>query len=170
MNKSVQYAKAVLFGDIVAPAQVRKVCENFLYEYYVLQDDDNYQFKWNVKIEKKINKIIKQLNFARGAKSAQPMYPNLALFQWFLIQNIFCWVYKEFPTKRKVREVVFTVARKNAKSVLSCIIHLIAFFLDEENQTHYIGSNTKQQASIIFDELVSIVNSTIFKFLYISPL
>jgi phage terminase large subunit-like protein len=160
MNKSVQYAKAVVFGDIVAPSQVRQSCVNFLYEYYWLQDQPDYQFKWNVKIEKKVDKIIQNLNFARGAKSAQPMFPNLALFQWFLIQNIFCWVYKEFPTKRKIREVVFTVARKNAKSVLACIIHIIGFFLDEENQTHYIGSNTKQQATIIFDELVSIIKSS----------
>ncbi|SEA91353.1 terminase TerL endonuclease subunit [Bacillus nitratireducens] len=160
MNKSVAYAKAVVFGDIVAPSQVRQACINFLHEYYVLQDRDDYTYKWNTKIEKKINKIIKNLNFARGAKSAQPMFLNLALFQWFIIQNTFCWVYKEFPTKRKVREVIFTVARKNAKSVLSCIIHIIGFFLDEANQTHYIGSNTKQQATIIFDELVAIIKAS----------
>jgi phage terminase large subunit-like protein len=160
LNKSVQYAKAVVFGEIVAPSQVRQACINFLYEYYWLQDQPEHKYKWNVKIEKKVNGIIKNLNFARGAKSAQPMYPNLALFQWFLIQNIFCWVYKEFPRKRMIREVVFTVARKNAKSVLACIIHIIGFFLDEENQTHYIGSNTKQQATIIFDELVSIIKSS----------
>lgn len=160
MNKSVAYAKAVVFGDIVAPSQVRQSCVNFLHEYYVLQYQDDYIYRWNDKIEKKIDKIIKNLNFARGAKSAQPMFPNLALFQWFLIQNTFCWVYKEFPTKRKVRELIFTVARKNAKSVLSCIIHIIGFFLDEANQTHYIGSNTKQQATIIFDELVSIIKAS----------
>jgi len=114
-NKSVQYAEAVLSGKIVAPAQVRKVCENFLKEYNILQHDPSYPYKWNTDNEILVDEIIKQLNFARGAKSAQPMYPNLALFQWFLIQNIFCWVYKEFPTKRKIREVVFTVARKNAK-------------------------------------------------------
>ncbi|USK33524.1 terminase large subunit [Bacillus sp. F19] len=160
MNKSVEYAEKVLSGEIVAPSQVRKACENFLHEFNVLQHDPNHPYKWNSKIEKKIDKIIKNLNFARGAKSAQPMFPNLALFQWFMIQNIFCWVYKEFPTKRKVREVVFTVARKNAKSVLSCIIHLIAFFLDEDNQSHYIGSNTKKQAEIIFEELVNIIKSS----------
>ncbi|MCC2444223.1 terminase large subunit [Bacillus cereus] len=160
MNKSVAYAKAVVFGEIVAPSQVKQACINFLHEYYVLQYEDDHIYKWSTKIEKKINKIIKNLNFARGAKSAKPMYPNLALFQWFLIQNTFCWVYKEFPTKRKIREVIFTVARKNAKSVLSCIIHIIGFFLDEANQTHYIGSNTKQQATIIFDELVAIIKAS----------
>jgi len=160
MNKSVQYAKAVVFNEIVAPSQVKQACINFLYEYYWLQDQDDYEYKWNDKIEHKIDKIIKQLNFARGAKSAQPMYENLALFQWFLIQNIFCWVYKEFPLKRKIRNVVFTVARKNAKSVIACIVHILCFFLDEENQTAYIGSNTKQQATIIFDELVAIIKSS----------
>jgi phage terminase large subunit-like protein len=160
LNKSIEYAQKVVEGTIVAPAQVRKACENFLHEFNVLQHQENYPYKWNSKIEKKIDKIIKCLNFARGAKSGANMFDSLALFQWFIIQNIFCWVYKEFPTKRKIREVVFTVARKNAKSVLSCIIHLLAFFLDEENATHYIGSNTKQQASIIFDELVSIIKSS----------
>ncbi|MEJ9232224.1 terminase large subunit [Peribacillus butanolivorans] len=160
MNKSVEYATKVLSGEIVAPSQVKKACENFLHEYNVLQHQEDYKFMWNDKIELIIDEIIKQLNFARGAKSAQPMFPNLALFQWFLIQNTFCWVYKEFPEKRKVREVIFTVARKNAKSVLSCVIHIIAFFLDEDNATHYIGSNTKQQATIIFDELVSIIKSS----------
>lgn len=33
-NKSVQYAKAVVFGEIVAPSQVRQTCVNFLYEYF----------------------------------------------------------------------------------------------------------------------------------------
>lgn len=160
MNKSYEYASKVISGEIVAPSQVRQACKNFIKEYDVLQHQEDYPYKWNTKIEKKIDKIIKCLNFARGAKSAQPMFDNLALFQWFLLQNIFCWVYKEFPKKRKIREVIFTVARKNAKSVLACLIHIIAFFLDEENQTHYIGSNTKQQASIIFDELVSIIKSS----------
>ncbi|MEM4997893.1 terminase large subunit domain-containing protein [Priestia megaterium] len=169
-NKSYEYATKVLAGDIVAPSQVRKACENFLEEFDKLQHDPNYPYFWDEEVELVVDEIIKQLNFARGAKSAQPMYENLALFQWFLIQNIFCWVYKEFPLKRRIREVVFTVARKNAKSVLACVIHIIGFFLDEENQTHCIGSNTKQQATIIFDELVSIINSTIFKFIYISPL
>ncbi|WP_328110786.1 terminase TerL endonuclease subunit [Peribacillus frigoritolerans] len=160
MNKSVEYATKVLSGEIVAPSQVRQACKNFLEEFNELQHQPEYQFMWNVKIEKKIDKIVKQLNFARGAKSAQPMFLNLALFQWFIIQNTFCWVYKEFPEKRKTREVIFTVARKNAKSVLSCIIHILAFFLDEDNATHYIGSNTKQQASIIFEELVNIIKSS----------
>ncbi|MDG4850524.1 terminase TerL endonuclease subunit [Peribacillus frigoritolerans] len=160
MNKSVEYAERVLSGEIIAPSQVRKACENFLHEYNVLQHQDGYKYMWNDEIELIIDEIIKQLNFARGAKSAQPMYENLALFQWFLIQNTFCWVFKEFPEKRKVREVIFTVARKNAKSVLSCVIHILAFFLDEGNATHYIGSNTKQQANIIFEELVNIIKSS----------
>ncbi|PFX73752.1 terminase [Bacillus cereus] len=160
MNKSVEYAEKVVSGEIIAPSQVKKTCENFLYEFNVLQHQEDYPYMWNDTIEQVVDEIIKQLNFARGAKSAQPMYDNLALFQWFLIQNTFCWVYKEFPTKRKIREVIFTVARKNAKSVLSCIIHIIGFFLDEANQTHYIGSNTKQQATIIFDELVAIIKAS----------
>lgn len=160
MNKSYEYATKVIAGEIVAPLQVQQACKNFIYEFDTLQYQDSYEFMWNVIIEEKINEIIKNLNFSRGAKSAQPMYPNLALFQWFLLQNTFCWVYKEFPSKRKVRELIFTVSRKNAKSVLACLIHIIGFFLDEENQTHYIGSNTKQQANIIFEELVSIIKSS----------
>jgi len=159
-NKSYEYATKVVSGEIVAPEQVRKACENFLYEYDILQYSPDHPYIWNEQTELLIDEIIKNLNFARGAKSAEPMFPNLALFQWFLIQNTFCWVYKEFPTKRKIREVIFTVARKNAKSVLACIMHIIYMFLDEDNQTHYIGSNTKQQATIIFDELVSIIKSS----------
>ncbi|MBG9470141.1 terminase [Bacillus thuringiensis] len=160
MNKSYEYATKVLNGEIIAPSQVRKQCENFIHEFDVLQHLDEYEYMWNEQNEMLVDGIIKQLNFARGAKSAEPMYDNLALFQWFIIQNIFCWTYKEFPTKRKIREVTFTVARKNAKSVIACVIHIIAFFLDEANQTAYIGSNTKQQATIIFDELVAIIKAS----------
>lgn len=160
MNKSYEYATKVINGEIIAPSQVRKQCENFIHEYDVLQHQDDYEYMWNTEIEAKVDFIIQNLNFARGAKSGQSIYDNLALFQWFLIQNTFCWVYKEFPTKRKIREVIFTVARKNAKSVIACIVHIIAFFLDEENQTHYIGSNTKQQAEIIFDELTAIIKAS----------
>ncbi|MGR2742287.1 terminase TerL endonuclease subunit [Bacillus sp. N6] len=115
---------------------------------------------WNTTIEKTINAVIDCLNFARGAKSNEPMFENLALSQWFLIQNAFCWVHKKYPTIRKHREVIFTVARKNSKSVIACIFHILGFFLDEDNQTHYIGSNTKQQAGIIFDELVAIIKAS----------
>ncbi|GAB6415582.1 terminase large subunit domain-containing protein [Bacillus cereus] len=160
MNKSYEYATKVINGEIIAPSQVRKQCENFIHEYDVLQHQDDYEYMWNTEIEAKVDFIIQNLNFARGAKSGQSIYDNLALFQWFLIQNTFCWVYKEFPTKRKIREVIFTVARKNAKSVIACIVHIIAFFLDEDNQTHYIGSNTKQQAEIIFDELTAIIKAS----------
>ncbi|HHQ2477320.1 TPA: terminase TerL endonuclease subunit [Bacillus cereus] len=160
MNKAYEYATKVVNDEIIAPSQVRKQCENFIHEYDVLQHQDNYEYMWNDKIEQKVDTIIRLLNFARGAKSGQPMYDNLALFQWFLIQNTFCWVYKEFPTKRKIREVIFTVARKNAKSVIACIVHIIGFFLDEDNATHYIGSNTKKQATIIFDELTAIIKAS----------
>jgi hypothetical protein len=37
MNKSYQYATKFLAGEIVAPAQVCKACENFLYENIVCE-------------------------------------------------------------------------------------------------------------------------------------
>ncbi|MGR5963446.1 terminase large subunit domain-containing protein [Bacillus cereus] len=163
-NKAYMYAEKVLSGEIVAPSQVRKQCENFIREYDVLQHQDGYEFYWNHDTEQDIDTILNLLNFARGAKAGQSIGENLALWQWFLILNTFCWQYK--PTekigygKRKIKEVVVTVSRKNSKSILACLVHIIAFFLDGENATHYCASNTRDQAKIVFDELSSIILSS----------
>lgn len=163
-NKAYLYAEKVLSGEITAPSQVRKQCENFIREYDVLQHQTDYEFFWNHDTEEDIKTILDLLNFARGAKAGQSIGDNLALWQWFLILNTFCWQYK--PTenivsgKRKIKEVVVTVSRKNSKSILACLVHIIAFFLDGENATHYCASNTRDQAKIVFDELSSIILSS----------
>ena len=63
-NKSVEYATKVLSGDIVAPSQVRKACENFLHEFNTLQYQDDHKFMWNEQNELLVDEIIKNLNFA----------------------------------------------------------------------------------------------------------
>ncbi|MGR2742286.1 hypothetical protein [Bacillus sp. N6] len=41
MNKSYEYAMQVVNGEVVAPSQVRKQCENFIHEFDTLQHQDN---------------------------------------------------------------------------------------------------------------------------------
>lgn len=159
-NKAYMYAEKVLSGEITAPSQIRKQCENFIREYDVLQHQDDHDFYWNHDTEQDIIQILQLLNFARGQKAMQSIGENLALWQWFLILNTFCWQHKAFPGKRKITEVIVTVSRKNSKSILACLIHIIAFFLDDPNATHYVASNTKQQADIIFEELGKIIASS----------
>ena len=53
-----------------------------------------------------------------------------------------------------------TVSRKNSKTVMAALVHIIAFYLDEENALHYLASNTKEQANNIFKELSAIITSS----------
>ncbi|XBO88462.1 hypothetical protein AAGG43_22305 [Bacillus paranthracis] len=145
-NKAYMYAEKVLTGEITAPSQVRKQCENFIREYDVLQHQDDHDFYWNHDTEQDIIQILQLLNFARGQKAMQSIGENLALWQWFLILNTFCWQHKAFPGKRKITEVIVTVSRKNSKSILACLIHIIAFFWTTQTQRimwHLILSNKR---------------------------
>lgn len=159
-NKAYVYAEKVVSGEIKAPKQVRKICELFIHEFDVLQHQEGYEYFWNKQTEDDVMTILHLLNFARGAKSGESIGINLALWQYFLILNIFCWQHSKFPGKRKIREVIVTVSRKNSKSVIASLVHIIGFMLDEPNSKHYLASNKKTQAEIVFDETAAIISAS----------
>lgn len=160
MNKAVEYANKVLSEEIVAPTQVKQACLNFLEEFYVLQDDSEYKFFWDNDTEELVNEIINNLNFARGPKARQSIGENLGLFQRFFILNIFAWKHKANPDKRKIEEAILTVARKNAKSNIAAIIHIVAMMIDEEDAKHFCAANDKEQAGYVYDEICDILKNS----------
>lgn len=159
-NKAVEYANKVLSGEIVAPSQVKQACLNFLEEFYVLQDDNEYKFFWDSDTEELVNEIINNLNFARGPKARQSIGENLGLFQRFFILNIFAWKHKANPERRRIEEAILTVARKNAKSNIAAIIHIVAMMIDEEDAKHFCAANDKEQAGYVYDEICDILKNS----------
>ncbi|MED3552528.1 terminase large subunit domain-containing protein [Cytobacillus praedii] len=159
-NKAYKYAESVLSGRIVAPSQIKQSCKNFIREFDVLQKQNDYKYFWCEKTEKFIVGLLDNLNFARGAKQSESIGKNLSLWQWYLILNVFCVQWKEFAGRRKYREIVVTMSRKNSKTIVAALIHIIAFYIDQENTTHYLASNNKKQAKNIFDEMSEIIKAS----------
>lgn len=160
-----QYAEGVLDKTISAPSQVRKQCELFKHDYEVLQYKENAEFWWDFETEKLIDKWLKLFVFARGALAGKSIGDYLAKWQAFAIYNTLCWKLIDDETGEKVdvrryKTIILTMARKQSKSVLCAIIHLLTMILDEKNAYHYLSANNTEQAAVVFKELVGIINSS----------
>jgi len=69
-------------------------------------------------------------------------------WQAFIIQNIFCWKYKE-TGRRVVRSAYVEIARKNGKTTLAAIISFVHSFIDEDLTPQIlVGANNEDQAKI----------------------
>lgn len=158
--KAYTYAKNVMTGVIQAPIQVRKACENFIYEFDVKQHQADFRFKWSYELETDIDEILKLINFAEGLKQNENVYENLLSWQWFAIQNIFVWVEKANEKTRRIQRAVLCIAKKSGKTFICSLVNLISFFLSPKNANFFCASNTGQQAKLLIEQAGKIIKAS----------
>lgn len=161
----LQYANEVLDGTIPAPLQVRKQAEIFLKDYYEIQHQNDAEFYWDYETEEKIDNLLDLMIFARGALAGKSIGENFAKWQAFAIYNTLCWKLidtelEERTDVRRYKTIILTMARKQSKSVLCAIIHILTMILDGENAYHYLSANNESQAAVVFKELVGIIKAS----------
>ena len=131
-NYATQYANDVLDGKEIANRYVKKQCQLFL-DDLERQHDDDFEFYLDLDEVKKVEGILKLMNFATGigviGKSVLEGLET-AQFQAFFLCNIFGWRFKSNPTKYRYRDVTLFICRKNGKTWL-CGLVLIILMLTE---------------------------------------
>lgn len=154
MNYIKKYYEKIQAGEIVTSKRVAKVYKQ------LCEDIDNpgkYIFD-----EKKAMRPIKFIEkFCRQSKGEWAgKNIKLQLFQKAFISALFGFVDKETGL-RKYRETLFMVARKNGKSVILSAISLYMLCADHEPGSEiYSVATKKDQAKIVFDETLNMINQS----------
>lgn len=103
---------------------------------------------------------MKLVNFATGDVAGKSTYESCVDYQFFLILNIFCWSLKDNPQKRKYDIALLHIAKKNSKTVNCALIVILLMFLEPKYSEFRIGANKREQADILFSDVVKILESS----------
>ena len=156
INRPLKYATDVVEGRILTNKYIKILCKNFIDDY----NNEDLEFVYDEKESEKICKLLKCINFATGSVAGQCMYDACVDYQYFLILNIFCWKHRDNMQKRRYETCILWIARKNSKTVNISLIFILLMLLSPQYSQFYSGSNTRDQAKIIFDDTKKIINSS----------
>lgn len=132
-------------------------CANFLHE---INNQDKINYTFDLKMANKILKLLRIINFATGEVAGKSIYEVGAPFNHYLVLNIFCWVYKDNPKKRRYQQCILHIAKKNNKSGISALFMVLLMLLEPKFSNFFLCSNTRQQAKIVFDEVERLIKSS----------
>lgn len=154
MNYISEYVEKIRTGKVIVSKRVRKVHEGLQYD---IEHPTNYIFD-EKKAQRPIDFIEKFCRHSKGEWAGRPI--KLELFQKAFISALFGFVDKE-TGYRKYKETMFYVARKNGKSTMLAGIALYSLIADNEPGAEvYSVATKKDQAKIIFDELLNMVKQS----------
>ena len=161
LEKAKEYAQDCISGKEITTFEVKTQCKWFL-EDLEKQNDDDYQYYFDLEQIKIIEGILKLLNFATGLHIVgKSIYEGLENFQAFFIANIFGWRYKKDFKKYRYREVDLFIPRKNTKTFLAALIFIILMLTEDDYSEFY---------SICLDrDLAGEVKKAIAQILNVSP-
>ena len=97
------------------------------------------------------------LKLSKGKSAGN--YITLQPWQQFMVASIFGWLeYRDEQWVRRFRKVYIEIPRKNGKSTIAAVIALATFIADQEGGPEvYCAATSRKQASIVFDEVKSMV-------------
>ncbi|MGF7180396.1 terminase large subunit [Tunturiibacter psychrotolerans] len=116
----------------------------------MLDDLQKLDWRWTYDPAKaeKVCKFIEMLPHEKGAKQGSPLL--LEDFQIWIVCNIFGWVDGD-TRRRRFKEAVLIIPRKNGKSPLAAAISLYMTFFDgEPGAETYCGALSEEQAWEVF--------------------
>ncbi|KGN00832.1 terminase large subunit [Clostridium phage CWou-2020a] len=131
LDKALQYCKDVVSGKEITTIEVTLQCSIFIQDYYENQYKEDFQFYFDEKKLKKINKLLKLFNYATGFVAGKQVLDGLSGFQALLITAIFGWRYKNNKKKFRYRDVILFIPRKNAKSFIAALILLLLMLTEQ---------------------------------------
>lgn len=139
-----------------------KASKRLIKQYKKLVDDINNPKNGvifdPVRAERPIIFIEKFCRHSKGEWAGQPV--KLELFQKAFLSALFGFI-DEKTGLRKYKEAFFYVARKNGKSLLLSAIALYCLIADKEPGAEvYSVATKKDQAKIIFDEIINMVRQS----------
>ena len=78
LEKAIKYAEDVVNEQELTTQEVKKQCEWFLDEYNNRQYEDDFLFVLGEKVCKKIDGLLKLINFGDGIFAGEPVYGHIA--------------------------------------------------------------------------------------------
>lgn len=154
MNWIEEYYSAIENGLVVVPRRIKSQYEKLVDD--IKNPKDGYFFS-----DSKANRPIEFIErFCKHSKSEWAGRAiRLELFQKAFINALFGFV--DSSGNRRYREAMFYVARKNGKSTLLAGIALYCLIADGEAGAEiYSVATKKEQARIIFDEVLNMVKQS----------
>ena len=145
VQQGIDYAKAVVSGDVISCRFVFQACQRFLVD---LQNAHERGLTFDTKAAQHILNWYRLVPYIQGEQAGQP----IELMDWhvFILINLFGW--KRADGYRRFRTAYIEVGRKNAKSTLSSGIGLYMAFADmEQGAEVYSAATTREQAKIVFE-------------------
>lgn len=138
--KYIQYAKAVINGEVVAGELVKLACHRFFAFM------DKYEFRPDV-VQRVID-FCSSLRHYTGSHAGHPFI--LEPWQEFACANIYGFFTEDGA--RLTRQVYIEEARKNGKTAFIAALNLYGLIADGEmNAEVDLAANSKEQAKICFD-------------------
>ena len=156
----MKYLYDVIEGREVVNKQMYKACLRLKNEYEVKQFEEEWEYYFDVKQVKKINNLLKLLNFATGFVAGKPIINNLAPYQAYLILNLFAWRYKSKPYKFKHNDITLYIARKNAKTAGAGIIYILLMLTEQNYSEFYSICLNRELAGEIRKSIVQILDAS----------
>ncbi|WP_085523857.1 terminase large subunit [Tuberibacillus sp. Marseille-P3662] len=150
------YAEQVVKGNILASKKNILAAKRHLKD---LKRQGTEDFPW-VFDEEKGHRPIRFME--KYCKPSKGDYDQLILQAWqhFIIGSLYGWVHKDTGIRR-FREGLIFIGRKNGKSTMISGLSNFAVSKDGENGADiYLLANSKQQASIIFEEAKAMVKKS----------
>lgn len=154
-DRTTQYAQDVLFGKIAAGELVKLACKRHLDDLERAQLAP-YRYYFDVEQAERIIKFAETLTIAEGEEEQEvEAYP----FQCFILGSINGWRTKE-GHHRRFRTSYIQLGRQNGKSFLNGILATYYGNFDRYKYGQiYCTATKKEQALVVFDEVVKFINS-----------
>ena len=125
-HPSYRYAAGVVDGSIIAPKYVIAQAK----EWTAIANGNIPEFCINLKIVKKIDKLLKLMVRPKGLKAGQSMYVATVGYQWFFYIGTLCTVYCDNPNQRVYETALLEIARKNFKTYTVAVLFILLMFLE----------------------------------------
>ena len=157
MLKGLQWAYDVVNGDFIANKWIKLECKRYIDRYEKLQHTDEFRFYFDENESNIIYGFCKLINFATGFYAGRPVYEHMVGFQWFILENIFCWKSKDNDYSRLIEEVLLEIGRKSAKSFICALIEIIIMLRSAEFSQHAIAGKTRDISKLVKESMKELI-------------
>lgn len=149
VNAANKYARDVVAGKIPNCREVILACQRHLDEL-AKEKDPNFQFRFDKAKAERICSFIQKMPHTKGKWASKKLKLSLEPWQLFFFAVSFGWVVKK-TGKRRFREVMLKVPRKNGKSIIAAGVGIYGICADEEFGSEvYCGATNEKQAWEVF--------------------
>lgn len=124
LNRAIEYCNYAIGNDDV-PKYVQLQCKEFL---KVVNGETKYHID-----EKKLNQmtnLFKIIIMPTGVATGKPVYDSLVGFQCLFFVAVWCTYHNDDTEKRRYKDVLLEVARKNGKTFLIALLFILALMTE----------------------------------------